>query len=76
MSIEEMNDILNKAKSWKGPTGYRRVVSINKENDNKFYTIYEVDPTGTKTVFRQFSIDISTGIWQIIILIIIIQYFL
>ena len=61
VSIEEMNDILNKAKTWKGPSGYRRVVSIIKENDSKYYTIYEVDPSGIKTIFRQFSVDINTG---------------
>lgn len=61
VSIEEMNDILNRAKTWKGPIGYRRVVSIVKEIDSKYYTIYEVDPSGIKTIYRQFSVDVNTG---------------
>ena len=59
--MEEVNEILNKAKIWKGPLGYRRIVSITRENDYKYYTIYEVDPSGIKSIFRQFSIDVSTG---------------
>jgi len=70
VSKEELLDVVHKARHWKGPMGYRRVLITRTEPaditpgtivERKFYIIQEIEPNGRRSIFRQFYREESTG---------------
>jgi hypothetical protein len=73
VSSKELAQICKKVKTWRGPSGFTRILTVEDDLEPdpsdpyhqrkcKRYIITEKDPQGNETTFRQFLMDTASGV--------------